>query len=168
MNSLSASGPFQGIGKEREQAAPSPWDLHPERASHPARTPSSAGCSLPASLPFALLCEDDPETRAACEDACLKAGFRVLTARNVRDVIGHLSASRPRVLIVAHDLSYLSFASVAAIANEWLSPSAFLVATGNTLPCHLSRATGLPELRCLQRPVRRCDIVNALSWIVTQ
>ncbi|AMV18299.1 response regulator [Planctomyces sp. SH-PL14] len=168
MNSLTASAPFPGAGKERDPGAPSPWVFPPEREPRAARTPAAAAGPAQSHLPFALLCEEDPETRALCEEACLKAGFRVLSARNARDVIGHLSASRPRVLIVAHDLSYLSFASVAAIANEWLSPSAFLIATGNVLPCHLSRATGLPELRCLQRPVRRCDLLNALAWIVTQ
>lgn len=112
--------------------------------------------------------EQDDVLRVAYRDYCCLLGFDAETSADSQDCRRSLSHKTPDVLVLDLDIpgdgGGLVFAYLRERAMGSSQPHLFI--TGNETPQSLSRQTGLPALRCFQKPFRLGSLLDSISGIL--
>ena len=114
--------------------------------------------------PIVLLCGDEFQLQASCEDYLLKCNFDVRTADGLADCATILCEQFVDVLIVDAGTEWSEFEGDFAWLrrNAPLASVPILIAVGMEKPVELSLKTGIPACRCVQTPFRPAALYETI------
>lgn len=124
--------------------------------------------------PEALIAESDPQAVLTCERALMQSGYDVRTAGCGMTAAAQIRARRPDVVILGEDLQWGGIESVLelieSLGNDPDEPgyAPHLLILGRSSAFQLSRDFGLPINQCLEMPLTRWSVMNAVSWAITR
>ena len=124
--------------------------------------------------PEALICDSDRQAILLCERALIQSGYEVQIAGCGMTAIACIRAQRPDVVIVGENLQWGGIETVLESIEDLETDaedgkySPHVLAMGARSAHQLSLEFGLPLKQCLEKPLARWNVMNAVSWAVTR
>ena len=121
--------------------------------------------------PEALVCESDRQAILTCERALIQSGYDVQTVGCGMTAVACIRARRPDIVVLGEDLQWGGIQSVLELIDSLGSEEGYtphVLVLGNHSAFQLSRDFDLPVNQCLEKPLTRWSVMNAVSWAITR